>query len=38
MSFEECDEPEYDILKKIKNVSRNYSLQQLVDIPGKIYG
>lgn len=33
VSSEDCDEAEYDILKKIKKVSRNYSLQQVVDIP-----
>lgn len=33
MSFEDCDEAECGILKKIKKVSRNYSLQQVVEIP-----
>lgn len=33
MSFEDSDEAEYDILKKTKEVGRNYSLQQVVDLP-----
>lgn len=39
MCFENYDETEYDISKKIKKVSRNYSLHQVVNsYQGEIYG
>lgn len=38
MCFENCDETEYDISKKIKKVSWNYSLHQVVrSYQGEIY-
>lgn len=39
MCFENCDETEYDISKKIKKVSRNYYLHQVLhSYQGEIYG
>lgn len=39
MCFENCDETEYDISKKIKKESRSYSLHQVVySYQGEIYG
>lgn len=39
MCFENCDETEYDISKKIRKVSRNCSLHQVLhSYQGEIYG